>query len=84
MLLLFCIFFNRNILILRKDQKYSNTNEKITIYKYYRKSNNVLINIMKQRTKSFDLKKHAINYMEKAGSFKYTKEYLKDVERIKH
>lgn len=42
-------------------------------------SNQVLINILKQKTKDDDVKRYAIAYMERTGSFTYTRERLKDL-----
>lgn len=40
----------------------------------------VLINILKQKPKDVNVKKYAISYMEKTGSFAYTRRVLKDLE----
>lgn len=40
----------------------------------------VLINILKQKPKDVDVKQFAISYMEKTGSFAYTRGILKDLD----
>ena len=45
----------------------------------------VLTNILKQRTTDLEVKKYAINYLEKAGSFEYTRKVLRELtERALH
>ncbi|RKP12424.1 isoprenoid synthase domain-containing protein, partial [Piptocephalis cylindrospora] len=43
-------------------------------------NNRQMINILKQRTTDFDLKKHAISLLRDSGSFEYTLDYLHKVE----
>lgn len=44
-------------------------------------SNLVLINILKQKTRDDDVKRYALAYMEKAGSFSYTRRVLRGLTR---
>lgn len=39
-------------------------------------SNRQLLNILKQHTKDYDVKLYAVKYMEKTGSFDYTRKVL--------
>ena len=39
-----------------------------------------LLNILKQRTEDVDVKRHAVEYMERAGSFAYTREALAEIK----
>ena len=39
----------------------------------------VLTNILKQKTTDLEVKKYAINYLEKAGSFEYTRRVLQEL-----
>ena len=41
----------------------------------------VLTNILKQRTTDLEVKKYAIGYLEKAGSFAYTRQVLQDLSQ---
>ena len=40
----------------------------------------VLINILKQKTKDDEVKRYAVTYMERMGSFEYTRGVLKELE----
>jgi geranylgeranyl diphosphate synthase, type III len=40
----------------------------------------VLINILKQKTKDDEVKKYAVQYMDRMGSFEYTRGVLRDLE----
>eukprot|EP01089_Gocevia_fonbrunei_P019924 TRINITY_DN7213_c0_g1_i1.p1 TRINITY_DN7213_c0_g1~~TRINITY_DN7213_c0_g1_i1.p1 ORF type:complete len:319 (+),score=49.56 TRINITY_DN7213_c0_g1_i1:119-1075(+) len=40
-----------------------------------------LLNILKQRTTSVELKKYAVKYMEESGSFVYTLKMLREIEK---
>ncbi|XP_064411948.1 geranylgeranyl pyrophosphate synthase isoform X2 [Latimeria chalumnae] len=39
-------------------------------------------NILRQRTENVDVKKYCIDYLEKVGSFEYTKQTLRDLETV--
>lgn len=41
--------------------------------------NRVLINVLKQKTNDDEVKKYAVKYMEKTGSFSYTRGIIKDL-----
>jgi geranylgeranyl diphosphate synthase type 3 len=43
--------------------------------------NNVLLNILRQKTTDPEVKRYAVNYMEKMGSFEYTRQVISDLER---
>lgn len=42
-------------------------------------SNRILINILKQKTDDVEVKKYAVSYMEKTGSFEYTRVVMEDL-----
>jgi geranylgeranyl diphosphate synthase, type III len=44
-------------------------------------SNLVLINILKQKTQDDEVKRYAVAYMEKAGSFAYTRRVLRGLTK---
>lgn len=44
-------------------------------------SNLVLLNILKQKTQDDDVKRFAVNYMEKTGSFSYTRRVIRGLNR---
>ncbi|KAJ9618622.1 geranylgeranyl pyrophosphate synthetase [Taxawa tesnikishii (nom. ined.)] len=44
-------------------------------------SNLVLINILKQKTKDEEVKRYAVSYMERMGSFSYTRKVLRGLTR---
>jgi geranylgeranyl diphosphate synthase type 3 len=44
-------------------------------------SNLVLINILKQKTTDEEVKKYAVGYMERAGSFEYSKKCIEELNK---
>eukprot|EP01100_Stratorugosa_tubuloviscum_P016080 TRINITY_DN996_c0_g2_i1.p1 TRINITY_DN996_c0_g2~~TRINITY_DN996_c0_g2_i1.p1 ORF type:complete len:327 (+),score=130.78 TRINITY_DN996_c0_g2_i1:179-1159(+) len=44
-------------------------------------SDHRLLNVLKQRTEDVEIKKYAVEYMKKTGSFSYTLNILKDIEK---
>jgi geranylgeranyl diphosphate synthase type 3 len=44
-------------------------------------SNLVLINILRQKTTDHEVKRYAIEYMERVGSFEYTRKAIRELER---
>lgn len=44
-------------------------------------TNLVLINVLRQRTTNSEVKRHAVDYMERIGSFEYTKGVIAELEK---
>ncbi|KAF2665159.1 terpenoid synthase [Microthyrium microscopicum] len=44
-------------------------------------SNLVLLNVLRQRTQDIEVKRYAVDYLEKCGSFEYTRRVIAELER---
>jgi len=44
-------------------------------------SNLVILNVLRQKTTDLEVKRYAVEYMEKAGSFEYTRRVIAELER---